>query len=442
MTEGLTVQHGAEAAGVAPRRLAFDCIAEVMRSRTALADVFEARRAGAGLSGRDEALARAIATVAFRHFGTIRHALAARLDKGMPSDERLAIVLIVGAAQILFLDVPNHAGVDTAVRLAASDKRLRGMTGVVNAVLRRLARERDAVLAGTDALAINTPEWLAGRWTRRYGEATARAIAEAHARGAALDITVKDDPEGWAARLDGIAVPTGSVRLLARTAVPDLPGYEEGAWWVQDAAAALPARLLCVRPGERVADLCAAPGGKTAQLAQAGGRVLAVDRSQKRLRRVEDNMARLGLSVETLAADAATLDAEPFDAILLDAPCSATGTLRRHPDVAWVKREADLEGLTNLQARLLDRAAALLRPGGRLVYCTCSLEPEEGEERVAAFLAENPGFARDPIRPDEVALPDAVDARGDLRTLPSLRLGVDPEREGLDGFYAARLVRR
>jgi 16S rRNA (cytosine967-C5)-methyltransferase len=157
---------------------------------------------------------------------------------------------------------------------------------------------------------------------------------------------------------------------------------------------------------------------------------------------VEDNMARLGLSVETLAADAATLDAEPFDAILLDAPCSATGTLRRHPDVAWVKREADLEGLTNLQARLLDRAAALLRPGGRLVYCTCSLEPEEGEERVAAFLAENPGFARDPIGPDEVALPDAVDASGDLRTLPSLRLGVDPEREGLDGFYAARLVRR
>jgi 16S rRNA (cytosine967-C5)-methyltransferase len=442
MTEGSNSQHGAEAAGVAPRRLAFDCIAEVLRSRTALADVFEARCATAGLSGRDEALARAIATVAFRHFGTIRHALATRLDKGLPSDERLSVLLIVGAAQILFLDVPHHAGVDTTVRLAGGDKRLRGMAGVVNAVMRRLARERDAILAETDALTINTPEWLAARWSRRYGEATARAIAEAHARGAALDITVKDDPEGWAARLGGVALPTGSVRLLARTAVPELPGYDEGAWWVQDAAAALPARVLRVRPGERIADLCAAPGGKTAQLAQAGGRVLAVDRSAKRLRRVGENMARLGLTVETLAADAATLEAEPFEAILLDAPCSATGTLRRHPDVAWSKRETDLEGLTRLQARLLDRAATLLSPGGRLVYCTCSLEPEEGEDRIAAFLAANPDFARDAIVPAEVGLPDAIDVNGDLRTLPSMRLGVEPEREGLDGFYAARLVRR
>jgi 16S rRNA (cytosine967-C5)-methyltransferase len=442
MTQGPTPQHGAEAAGVAPRRLAFDCIAEVLRSRTALAGVFEARRASAGLSGRDDALARAIATVAFRHFGTIRHALAARLVKGLPTDDRLSTLLMVGAAQILFLDVPNHAGVDTAVRLASGDPWLRGMTGVVNAVLRRLARERDAVLAETDALAINTPPWLAERWTRRYGESTARAIAEAHARGASLDITVKEDPEGWAVRLDGIALPTGSVRLAARTPVPELPGYEEGAWWVQDAAAALPARLLRIRPGERVADLCAAPGGKTAQLAHAGGRVLAVDRSAKRLRRVDANMARLGLYAETLAADAATLEADPFDAVLLDAPCSATGTLRRHPDVAWSKREADLEGLTRLQARLLDRAATLVAPGGRLVYCTCSLEPEEGEERIAAFLAASPGFARDPIASDEVGVPGAIDATGDLRTLPSLRLGVDPDGEGLDGFYAARLVRR
>jgi 16S rRNA (cytosine967-C5)-methyltransferase len=231
------------------------------------------------------------------------------------------------------------------------------------------------------------------------------------------------------------------VRLLSRTGVPELAGFGEGAWWVQDAAAALPARLLSVQPGERVADLCAAPGGKTAQLAAAGARVLAVDRSAKRLVRLAENMARLGLTVETAAADATALEAEPFDAILLDAPCSATGTLRRHPDAAWTKRETDLDGLTTLQARLLDRAAALLRPGGRLVCCTCSLEPEEGEDQVAAFLGRHPAFRREPVSADEVALPDAVDRNGDLRTLPCLGFGPDLAERGMDGFFAARLVR-
>jgi 16S rRNA (cytosine967-C5)-methyltransferase len=231
------------------------------------------------------------------------------------------------------------------------------------------------------------------------------------------------------------------VRLVERGPIRALPGYAEGAWWVQDAAAALPARLLAARPGERVADLCAAPGGKTAQLAAAGAQVLAVDRSEPRLKRLAENMARLNLAVETRAADALALDAEPFDAVLLDAPCSATGTIRRHPDVPWVKGEEDIEKLAALQARLLDKAAALTKPGGRLVYCTCSLEPEEGEHQAMAFLARHAAFERVPARPEELpGLAEAITPEGDVRTLPH-HGGPALGAAGLDGFFIARFRR-
>jgi 16S rRNA (cytosine967-C5)-methyltransferase len=224
--------------------------------------------------------------------------------------------------------------------------------------------------------------------------------------------------------------------------LPELPGYGDGAWWVQDAAAAIPARLLQAVPGERVADLCAAPGGKAAQLASAGARVVAVDKSARRLRRLAENMARLRLDVETRAMDVLELSEKPFDAVLLDAPCSATGTIRRHPDVAWTKREDDVRALADLQSRMLDKAAVLVRPGGRLVYCTCSLEPEEGERQIAAFLERQPLFRRVPVEPGEVGgLSEMIDSRGDLRTLPSHFGTVAGERPGLDGFFAARMVR-
>jgi 16S rRNA (cytosine967-C5)-methyltransferase len=308
-------------------------------------------------------------------------------------------------------------------------------------VLRRLARERDAILADADALEVDTPDWLAARWRAAYGDA-APAIAEAHRRGGAVDLTVREDPAGWAERLGATLLATGTLRLNDRSAIRELPGYVEGAWWVQDAAAALPARLLDARPGERVADLCAAPGGKTAQLASAGATVLAVDRSRHRLKRLAENMARLRLAVETKVADALTLEAEPFDAVLLDAPCSATGTIRRHPDVPWTKHEADLAKLVDLQARLLDKAAALTRLGGRLVYCTCSLEPEEGERQVESFLARNPAFAPVPVRADEVpGLEEAITLNGDVRTLPH-QGGVALGASGLDGFFIARFSRR
>ena len=427
--------------GLAARRLAWAAVHDVLRRRAALEEVLDSSADEARLSPRDAALARAIATVVFRHLGIIRRALVERLAKGS-GDERLLSLLATGAAQILFLDVPDHAAVDLSVRLARGERSLQHAAGMINAVLRRLARERDAILSQDDSLAVDTPDWLAARWTTTYGSERARAIAEAHSRAASVDISVKTDPEAWADRLGGIVLPTGSVRLIERTPIRDLPGYDEGAWWVQDAAAALPARVLAPRPGERIADLCAAPGGKTAQLASAGAEVLAIDRSAKRLRRLEENMQRLKLDVQVRAADALEIDEEPFDAVLLDAPCSATGTIRRHPDVAWTKREEDVVKLADLQRRLLDKAATLVRPGGRLIYCTCSLEPEEGERQVEDFLARQRLFRREPIQAGEVGeSPELLTEIGDVRTLPCHFGHLGPGRTGLDGFYVARLVR-
>lgn len=429
--------------GIAERRLAVEVVGHVLKARVALDETLDAALAGADLDGRDAGLARAIATATFRHLGSIRAALDVLLESGLPAKGGpLEAILLTGATQILDLGVPDHAAVDLAVTLTREDNRSAPYGKLVNAVLRRVARERDAILAARDPLAQDTPDWLAARWIAQYGAETARAIAQANAQEAALDITPKADAAAWAERLGGRLLPTGSIRLAERTAVPDLPGYGDGAWWVQDAAAAIPARLIRAEPGARVADLCAAPGGKTAQLAAAGYAVLAVDRSASRLTRLAANLARLDLVAETRVADATTLEAEPFDAVLLDAPCSATGTLRRHPDVAWTKDGRDIAKLAALQARLLTHAADLTRQGGSLVYCTCSLEAQEGEEIVAAFLASRPDFAHDPILATEVpGLDQAITGLGELRILPSYWPAPEPRMGGLDGFYAARLRR-
>jgi 16S rRNA (cytosine967-C5)-methyltransferase len=309
-------------------------------------------------------------------------------------------------------------------------------------VLRRIARQGAARLAALDPVALDTPAWLMERWVAAYGSDTARAIALANSHEPALDLTVRGDPTEWAARLGGRVLPSGTVRMVAHGPVPLLPGFAEGAWWVQDAAAALPARLFGDVGGLAVADLCAAPGGKTLQLAQAGARVTAVDRSELRLGRVKDNLQRLGLAAETVAADAAAWTGGPFDAVLVDAPCSSTGTIRRHPDISWLKRPADLAGLTALQRRLLERAIPLTRPGGTIVFCTCSLEPEEGEHAVAGLLADHPELRRNPISPSEISgLSEFITPLGELRTLPSGWPDPDPRMAGLDGFYAARLER-
>ena len=310
-------------------------------------------------------------------------------------------------------------------------------------MLRRLAREGTTLLAGLDTAVLDTPPWLMARWIKTYGENTARAIALANGREPALDLTVKSDPESWAVRLGGRVLPTGSVRALVHGAVTELPGFAEGAWWVQDAAAALPARLLGSVNGLRVADLCAAPGGKAAQLAAAGAEVTAVDRAPARLDRLRDNLKRLSLSAELVCADVADWQAEPFDRVLLDAPCSSTGTIRRHPDIPWLKEAEDIDKLADLQRRLIDRAVALTKPGGTLVYCTCSLEPEEGEDIIAGLLAREPVVQRLPIGAAEVfGCGEFITKDGDLRTLPCHFPDTDLRLAGIDGFYAARLIKR
>jgi len=329
------------------------------------------------------------------------------------------------------------------VRLAQADRRGNRYVGLVNAVLRRVAQRGSAELADVDPVMLDTPEWLLKRWSHAYGEETARAIAQANRNEPALDLTVKVDPQAWAPRLHGRALPTGTLRTLAHGAVSLLPGFSEGAWWVQDAAAALPAHLLGDVRGLNVVDLCAAPGGKTAQLALAGAHVTAVDRSPQRLARLRENFTRLGLSAEIIATDVAEWRGGPFDAVLLDAPCSSTGTIRRHPDIPWLKSEADLAVLTALQQRLLDRAVTLTKPGGTIVYCVCSLEQEEGDAQIEALLAREPHVERRPLQASDVfGRAEFITSAGDLRTLPCHLPDPEPRWGGLDGFYAARLLRR
>ena len=436
----------AEVPGLAARRVAADLIDGVLRRHRPLDEQLEggeASSAFAALADRDRALARKLVGTVLRRLGTLRHLLAGALDRGFPTDApRVESILLIGAAQLFWLEVPDHAAVDLAVRLAQADRRASRYPGLVNAVLRRMARDGRAALASLDVAAHDTPDWLMARWKRAYGQAMAHSIAAVHGEEPPLDVTVKQDPDGWAAHLRGRVVATGTVRLVAHGPVSLLPGYAEGAWWVQDAAAALPARLLGDMAGRRVADLCAAPGGKTAQLACAGARVTAVDRSPVRLARLRENLTRVGLAAETVAADLLEWQAEPFDAVLLDAPCSSTGTIRRHPDIPWLKREADVAAMAALQARLLDKAVALSRPGGTLVYCTCSLEPVECESQVSALLARTPGLVRRPVAAGEVSgQAEFITPAGDLRTLPCQWPDPDPRMAGLDGFYAARLTR-
>jgi len=439
-----------EVPGLAARRVAADIIDGVLRRKLSLDGQLNGKAAHPGLAGladRDRALTRRLIATVLRRLGTLRHLLGQCLDRGFPAEApRVETILLLGGAQILWLDVPDHAAVDLSVRLAQADRHAARYVGLVNAVLRRLTRDGKAMLAECDETTLDTPAWLMERWRAAYGADLACAIAAANRHEPALDLTVKADAERWATRLHGRVLASGSVRTLAHGAIAMLPGYGEGAWWVQDAAAALPARLFGDIGGRRVADLCAAPGGKTAQLAAAGALVTAIDRSAARLKRLTENLARLGLTAQTVAGDVLQLSDQeigaPFDAVLLDAPCSSTGTIRRHPDVPLLKSAADIATLASLQQRLLDRAVDLVRPGGTLIYCVCSLEPEEGEAQVAALLARDSRVTRQPIAAAEVAgQSELLTGMGELRTLPCHLPDADSHWSGLDGFYAARLLR-
>jgi 16S rRNA (cytosine967-C5)-methyltransferase len=439
-----------EVPGLAARRIAADILDGVLHKHRTLDEQLDGAAAHPGLkslSDRDRALMRRLVATILRRLGTLGHVLSRLLDRGVPTDApRAQSALLIGAAQILWMDVPDHAAVDLSVRLVQSDRRAAKYAGLVNAVLRRCAREGQPLIDEVKSKTLDIPEWLLARWTAHYGESAARDIALALSHEPSLDITVKSDSPQWATRLHGETLPTGTVRTLLQGSVTMLPGFVEGQWWVQDAAAALPVRLFGDVAGKTIADLCAAPGGKTAQLVHAGARVTAVDRSPGRMARLRDNLARLELAAETVVTDAAewpgASNGNGFDGILIDAPCSSTGTIRRHPDVAWLRQEADIGALVGLQKRLLQRAVGLLKAGGTLVYCTCSLEPEEGEQAISALLATEPAMRRAPIGASEVAgLDQILTPEGDLRTLPCHLPHQDPRLGGLDGFYAARLVK-
>ncbi len=394
------------------------------------------------LEHRDRSLVRAILATALRYRVTIGTMLNERLDRPLPANARtLNHILHVALAQMLFLGVPDRAAVDLAVAHAGSDPRTKRFSGLVNAVLRAIARGKNSRLAEVLETTVDAPRWFADRLIEVYGRDKATQIFEAHRRLAPTDLTVKSDPAGWAERLGGVVTPTGSVRLERfEGPVTALPGYDEGQWWVQDAAAALPARLFGDVAGLAIADLCAAPGGKTAQLAAAGARVTAVDISKNRLKRLADNLERLGLQAELVASDIASFrPVRLFDGVLLDAPCSSTGTVRRHPDVPWTKSPDDIEKLAEVQFNLLLAASGLVKPGGMIVFSNCSLDPAEGEIVVDRFLETGKTVRASAITPGEIAGIDAfITEEGRLRTTPAdMDLG-RPGISGMDGFFAAR----
>ncbi|WJI46036.1 RsmB/NOP family class I SAM-dependent RNA methyltransferase [Mesorhizobium sp. C120A] len=435
-------------AGLAARKAAARLLAAVIDAKTPLDGLTDHENGHPQykvLDLRDRGLVRAILVTALRYRMTIAGLLARRLEKPLPPNATaLSHILHVAAAQILFLDIPDSAAVDLAVTHAKSDPRTQRFSGLVNGVLRTLARAKETELPAALAATDEAPKWFSDRLKAAYGAEMTRQILAAHRVEAPVDFTVKADPELWAEKLGGIVLPTGTVRVEKLSAsVTELPGFSEGAWWVQDAAASFPARLFGDVKGLRVADLCAAPGGKTAQLILAGAKVTALDTSKNRLARLTQNLERLGLSAEIVQADLLKYQpAELFDAVLLDAPCSSTGTVRRHPDVPWTKTAADVEKLADLQAKLLPRAVTLVKPGGRIVFSNCSLDPIEGEDLYRVFLAGNKTVADDPLQPGEIAGIDAfLTPQGTLRTTPADLDRGSPGVSGLDGFFAARMRR-
>jgi 16S rRNA (cytosine967-C5)-methyltransferase len=414
------------------RKAALDVLTTALGRKAGLEAALEGP-ALAGLTPQDRGFARAVAMATLRRLGPIDKALAACLQREPP--EAVRMILRMGAAQLFWLDTPAYAAVNSSVILAESAKETRPFKNLINAVLRRLGREG----APPDDPATLAPAWLLARWRAAYGEATALAIAAVIAEEPATDLTLRDpvDAATLADPLEAVALPGGSLRRAGRGRIEEWPGFAEGRWWVQDAAAGIPARLLAAKPGETALDLCAAPGGKALQLAAAGAQVTAIDRSAQRLRRLTEALARTGLAMEMITADAEVWDdARSFDAVLLDAPCTSSGTFRRNPDVLWTLRPGDIAQLAGVQSRLLDAAARRVKPGGRLVYCVCSLESEEGEAQARGFLKRHPEFATAPIAAGEGgASGESVTREGWLRILPQHLGG------GLDGFFVARFTR-
>ncbi len=441
MTAGSGIDISPHPERPASRRVALDMLMLVLERRQPFDQVLQEEKSFRALAGRDRAFVRMLTATTLRRCGQIDDAILKASGKAeLPRPFLLNNLLRLAVTQLLFMSVPDYAVVDTAVRLA-KDVGLERQKGFINAVLRHVAREGKAWVAVQDEARLNIPGWLMDIWIADYGPQVAAEIARSSLVEAPLDITLKDPVHAaaWAETLGGDVLPTGSVRRMSGGAVRELPGYEDGMWWVQDTAAAVPVRLFGDIAGETVIDICAAPGGKTAQLAASGARVLAIDRSTQRLKRLGENLRRLRLekNVTVEAADATVWrPREPAARILLDVPCTATGTIRRHPDVMHLKTPRDMQGLMDVQARLLENAVQILAPGGTLIYCTCSLQKAEGESQIEKLLASGAPVARLPVTAAEIGgLDFTITEKGEVRFLPFHLAG----QGGIDGFFISRL---
>lgn len=432
--EGFDISDGLQA-----RLIALHLLDQVLGKKKSLDIVLQRDLDYNALQDRDRGFARMLTATTLRRMGQIDALILKASNHGdMPKPQRLHDVLRIGLCQIFFMDVPDHAAVDTTVRLAREKQR-----GYVNAVMRRMTAEGREWIKDLDERA-NIPDWIYQQWSDDYGDEAALNLARACLAEASLDITVKNKDElmMWAGTLEATKLPSGSLRRASGGRIDQLPGYDDGAWWIQDAAAAMPAQLIGDVAGETVIDLCCAPGGKTSQLAAAGANVIAVDRSASRMNKVLQNLDRLGLAaqVKTVISDGSIWQPpQPANYVLLDAPCTATGTIRRHPDILHLKAETDQKGLLGIQARLLSNAAHMVAPGGILIYCTCSLQKAEGEDQVHQFLRENRDFKVLPINSGELGgAKDVIDQDGFARILPYHMA----TRGGMDGFFIARLMKQ
>jgi 16S rRNA (cytosine967-C5)-methyltransferase len=434
--------EGSSGDGLAARRAALRALDKILGQKKMLDTVLIEEKYFADLPPRDRPLVRMMISTVLRRKGQLDDLIARALEREAPRPETLKWILYLGVAQILFMDVANHAAVDTSVTLTG-EAGLEGKKGFVNAVLRRMTNEGRAWVDSQDAAALNVPQWLYQQWVASYGIVRAKDIANALLQQAPLDISVKKSLDLEKIRVDLAArkLPTGSLRREEGGLIEDLPGFDSGDWWIQDASSALPVKLMGDLAGKTVLDMCAAPGGKTMQLADAGAKVIALDRNANRMKDLRSNLSRTKLStkVETVIEDGAVWKPRmAFSHILLDAPCTATGTARRHPDLLSLKSEKDQTALIATQERLLANAANILEAGGMLVYCTCSLQKGEGEEQVEKFLKSRPDFRRAPVRREEFGGMDGfVNSEGDVRVLPYLM----KEEGGMDGFFISRLLK-
>lgn len=443
-------------AGLIPRFIVQDWLFDIFRRGKPLDDLLSQSENNSDwqkLNSRDRAFARSLLMTVLRHKGEIDWVVGQFLKKPPQAKTRVNEILSLGVAQLLYMEVSDHAAIDTSVRLAKRSDKSRHLAKLVNAILRQVTRAEPKELTPPDSDTINVPDLWQRRWGKQYGEPIASKIAQACLEPAALDIIVKRDADSWATKLNGRVMggednsPGYGIRKDHRGIVTELEGFSDGDWWVQDYSAHLPCTLFESAPGfgslaeKNIADLCAAPGGKTAALLNKGAVVTAVDISEKRLSRLEENLKRLDFNASLVQSDVLTYTpTELFDAVLLDAPCSATGTIRRHPDILYLKSEDIIFELRKLQRQMLEKAVSFLKPGGLLFYCTCSLEQEEGELQIDHFLKNNEQIERLPIEAKEIGgQADWLTKAGDVRLLPFFSPFKDDEWRGMDGFFISRL---